>query len=367
MSEKPPVGRPKTKEELQAQIEQFAEKKLVPTFTEEEIKSFKAARAMTEFFGGFDGNMPESVEKKVEENEKLRDEKEKILRYGALLSSIKNVEELPETLSPDLKDTIVRYREQYSEFMKTVDREMRDFSAECIKKYDETFKPITHEIKKKVMDAGLRAEDVPEYLGSGGDANVFRIAVDGMSYALKQYSVKHEVLSSNDLIAMKLAKEVPGVPHLIAYSYDDRVMIQDLVAGRSLNKITQAECPPPTEEQIKKLLETILALHRKGVATDINAGNFMYDEKTGYSIIDYTLDTEPEGFIQRMKGLATELLARESTRGFPHVPNDFAPEVQKINTIVLKQLELLAPDVCNVYAKDIEKWRGVVERKNNNS
>jgi hypothetical protein len=241
--------------------------------------------------------------------ENFTEEQAKILKYSAELSKIKDLNNLPPDLPEELVALIQKHKDTYVNFLRQERKLETSFIEENIKTYKEKFQPVIAELKAKMAHGNFK--ELPEYLGSGSNGSAFRIEVDGKTYAAK---FSKSITQVNFEIKPLLRAE--GIPHtsqLVSYSFDDGVVIMELLEGTEVANFSPEEAPEYSDEHIIQLIDTVRELDAKGLVIDPKASNFMYDPEQGFSVLDYHLKTAGSryGLPQEIISLRIALTARK--------------------------------------------------------
>lgn len=267
----------------------------VPHFHPEE-KSQERLQAQVEVFGD---TGVESFSK----------DQAQILKYSAELSQIKDLNNLPPDLPGELVGLIQKHKDAYINFLRQERNLETSFSEQNIKTYKEKFQPVIVALKARMAQGDFK--ELPEYLGSGSNGSVFRIEVEGKTYAAKfSRSITQENFEIKPLIR---AKDIPHTSQLVSYSFEDGVVIMELVVGTDVTNFTPQENLQYSDEHIIQLVETVRELDAKGLVIDPKPSNFMYDPEQGFSILDYHLKDASSryGLPQEIISLRTALSARK--------------------------------------------------------
>jgi hypothetical protein len=235
--------RPKSQEHLQAQVEAFSDKG---------VKEFS-------------------------------DEQKKLLQHSAELAKIDDIDNLPSDLSPELVELIESNRKRYIEFLRREKREEIQFRKENAERLKEKFEPAIKTLKEKIKADGAKEQ----YLGSGSNGDAYRIEVDGREYAAK---FSRSLTQAN--FEIKPLLRADGIEHaaqLAAYSFEHKVVIMELLPGTDVTNFSPENAPEYSDEDIAQLIETVQELDRNGLVIDPKPSNFLYDEKEGFSVLDFHL------------------------------------------------------------------------------
>lgn len=208
-----------------------------------------------------------------------------ILKYSAELSQIKDLNNLPPDLPEELGALIQKHKDTYINFLRQERKLETSFIEENIKTYKEKFQSVVAELKAKTAQGNFK--ELPEYLGSGGNGSAFRIEVDGKTYAAK---FSRNITQANfEIKPLIRAKDIPHTSQLVGYSFEDGVVIMELLPGTDVTNFTPEEAPEYPDKHIVQLIDTVRDLDAKGLVIDPNPSNFMYDPEQGFSILDYHL------------------------------------------------------------------------------
>lgn len=236
--------KPKTQEQIMAQVEHFADKG---------VKEF-------------------SSEQKL------------LLKYSKELSTVTDLDNLPENLPEELKKLIEDNRSKYIEVLRSSKKEDIEFRKQNIELYNSKFKPVIDSLKEKISNSH-NSKELPEYLGSGSNGSAYMIEVNGKKYAAK-FS-KSLIQANFETKPLLQARGVENVAQLVSYSFADGVVIMELLHGTDVTNFTPENAPEYSEENITKLIETVIELDKKGIVIDPKPSNFMYDEEHGFSVLDF--------------------------------------------------------------------------------
>lgn len=235
--------RPKSPEHLQAQVEAFGDKG---------VKEFS-------------------------------DEQKKLLQHSAELAKIDDLDNLPPDLSPELVELIESNRQRYVDFLRREKKEEIQFRKENAERFKEKFQPAIKALKEKMETGGAKEQ----YLGSGSNGDAYRIEVDGKEYAAK---FSRMLMQANfELKPLLRAKGIEHTAQLAAYSFEDGVVIMELLPGTDVTNFTPENAPEYSDEDIIQLIKTVQELDRNGIVIDPKPSNFLYDEKEGFSVLDFHL------------------------------------------------------------------------------
>lgn len=261
--------RPKSQEHLQAQVEAFGDKS---------VKEFS-------------------------------DEQRHLLQYSAELAKIDDTNNLPPDLLPELVELIESNRQRYVEFLRNEKREEIQFRKENAERFKEKFEPVVKALKEKMETDGAKEQ----YLGSGSNGDAYRIEVDGKEYAAK-FS-KRLTQANFEIKPLLRAEGIEHTAQLAAYSFEHGVVIMELLPGTDVTNFSPENAPEYSDEDIVQLIETVQELDRNGLVIDPKPSNFLYDEKEGFSVLDFHLKRAHHGaLVDSIMSLRIALTARKWPR-----------------------------------------------------
>jgi len=317
-SEKQEKPQKKTPERIQAQIESFADKGL---------KDFSSDQRL-------------------------------FLEYSAELANVTDLNNLPDTLPPEVLDAIERNKLDYIRFLIKERNTERQFIEENIVKYKEKFQPTIEELKTKLKETDS-LKSLPEYLGAGSNGVAFKIEVEGVPYAAK-FS-KSLTQANFEIKPLLRAKGVKNVAQLEAYSSPDGLVVMDLLPGREVTQVKPEENPEYTDQQIADVIAKVVELDQRGLAVDPKASNFLYDKDKGFSLLDFHLKNQYANIPDSVVNLKVMLSARDWPQVAYDTPEgeDQYVERQKVElaalvkllTIVRDQFPDIYDDIRNKHAE----------------
>jgi len=257
--------RPKSSEHLQAQVEAFGDKG---------VKAFS-------------------------------DEQRKIFQHFAELSNIEDLDNLPSDLPPKAVEFIESHRQQYVIFLRQEKKEEIQFRKENAEYYKQTFQKAVKELRAKIDADGAK----DQYLGSGSNGVAYRIVVGGKEYAAK---FSKSITQANfEIKPLLRAKGIDHVAQLASYSFEDSVVIMELLHGTDVTKFRHEDAPEYSDDDITQLIETTIELNRNGIMIDPKPSNFIYDKEKGFSILDFHLKNSSYTLADSVMDLRIALMSRE--------------------------------------------------------
>lgn len=325
-SMKPLFGRPKTKEELQAQVESFAEKKFKPLYTN-------------------NGNNEEYYQK--------RKKSHSVLQASSELASITDIDALPKDLSEELKKLVAEHKNSYLLSLKEQNIGKLKFQIECITRYDEEFKPIVEHLRSEIskVKTGDDWEKIDHEIRSGFEGHVIKIETPSGIYAAKFF--RNNGISEQQLDAMRKTKDVKNVAHLIAYSQKDQAIVMDFFEGKNLGNIKKEEKPQITNDELKSIVTTFVDLYNMDIRLDTNGaggGNIMFDKEKGFFFIDYHSMAEQYDFTVAIKELARAISERSDFK----YGKEYENEVSDMERRMIRVLKENFPELYDRHKKDFE-------------
>ena len=256
----------KTEKHLQTQIE-YSDNTEIEKFSDENLQARIEYLADTEI-------------KEFSNEQKL------LLKNSVKLSRIKDLNNLPEDLPEELRELIKENKDEYIRFLSSIKNEDIEFKEENAKLYKTKFAPVIRSLKTKIENSS-NPKDLSEYLGSGSNGSAYIIEMDNKKYAAKfSGSIVQANFETKPLLQ---AKGIKNTPQLVSYSFEDGVVIMELLCGTDVTNFTPENAPEYTDEHIVKLIEKTIELHERGINIDPKPSNFMYDDEEGFSVLDFHL------------------------------------------------------------------------------
>ena len=269
--------------------------------------------------------------------EEFSSDKDFLLKHSAELAKIEDLDNLPDDLDPKLKLFIEQNKSRYKNSLKKHHQQERDLVENNIRLYNEKFKSVISHLKEKMANGNER--ELPEYLGSGSNGSAFRIMVDGKQYAAKFSGSATQ--SNFEIKALVRAKGITHAAQLESYSFEDGVVIMELLSGRDVSNFLPDEDPQYTDEHIIELIETVKNLNGVGIIIDPKPSNFMYDKDKGFSILDFHLSraNQKNSLPWSLLGLSQLFAARK----FPSLDYSASDYFEKAKKQKLEQYKIFLP------------------------
>ena len=281
-----------------------------------------------------------------------------ILKYSAEISKIKDLNNLPPDLPEDLVTLIQTHKDAYIAFLRQEKNMETSFIEENIKTYKEKFQSTIHVLRAKILQGDFKT--LPEYLGSGSNGHAFKIEVDGKQYAAKfSRSVVQENFEIKPLLR---AKGIPHTSQLVSYSFEDGVVIMELLPGNDLTNFKSDNRPDYTDENIIQLIETVRELDSNGLVIDPKPSNFMYDKEQGFSVLDYHLVNPESRYKLPQEIMALRLALTTTDLNWPNYQDpDYEEkvEVQAIekNKVFLPMMVRFITILKEKYPEILAEWK----------
>ncbi|PIP65784.1 hypothetical protein COW95_00015 [Candidatus Peregrinibacteria bacterium CG22_combo_CG10-13_8_21_14_all_49_11] len=317
---------------------------------------------------------PEHLQAQIEafSDKGVRDfseEQEWFLRHSAELAKITNLDELPQNIPPELAKLIELHRKNYIVFLCKEKREELQYRKENVEHYKKNFQSAIRTLKEKMKQTDT-PKILPDYLGSGSNGDVYRIEVNGKEYAAK---FNHYLTQANfELKPLLRAKGTKHAAQLAAYSFEDGVIIMELLPGTDVTNFTPEHAPEYSDEHIIQLIETVQKLNQNGLMIDPKPSNFLYDKKGGFSVLDFHMQGESRySLADSIMDLRIALTARK----WPQLDwragdyeEKFATQNLERNKIYLPIMVRFLTILQEKFPDILEDWkRGYAEREANPS
>lgn len=249
------------------------------------------------------------------------DDQRFLLSTSAELAQIEDLSNAPDRV----KELVEQHRDAYVQFFRE-NRQLDNTSIiENNRLYQEKFAPVIAELKQRIGTG--KGKELPEYLGSGSNGSAFRITVDGKEYAAKFSS---SITQQNfERKPIERAKGIAHAAQLTCYSFQDQVVIMEMLTGKDVTSLKPEEMPLYPDEHVIQLIEKVKELDAKGIVIDPKPSNFMYDPKEGFSILDFHIKRGTHSNIEtQLMWLRTVLAARDF--GKPDYKDDEKMRLQSI-------------------------------------
>lgn len=164
-----------------------------------------------------------------------------------------------------------------------------------------------------------------DHIASGLDADVYAYNHDGEDYVVRV--VKKEVLAANPaktddyVTALLHGRGIKGLEQIVAGSYQEGVVVSERAPGSSLKELLASNPEGVNnipDAHLTQLLTLFGQMQERGLVADVNHGNLIYDEKQGFTLVDY-MYCPPEYWSVRGQSLDIKIKALQemADRHFP--------------------------------------------------
>jgi len=289
-----------------------------------------------------------------------------------------------------LKPILEKY--WYDKFLLSIDSQYLDFVKVNIKLYNLVFREKVLEIKRQIdtINQKLNQEikektkwitdfwkknkiasdiiskqkwlisKIPWYLGSWSNGSAFLIEIDWKKYAVKFSSVNQMDFEIKPLIK---AKGIKNVAQLVSYSFNDGVVIMDLLPWKDVSSFTIDDDIYFKDEHIEAVIQKVIELYNNWIIIDPKPSNFMYDKGIWFSILDFHLSNWQQSIWNMVMWLKVMLWMRKIPENISYETkeyNDYKLKFDKIylSTMVrfLSILKQKFPHVLENWKKWYEQW-----------
>lgn len=201
------------------------------------------------------------------------------------------------------------------------------------------FAPDVKKIKQE-LTAYRMPESHPAFLGGGGGSNAFTITREGKNYVvILPHSAIPQAEISSRLSGVVRAKGVPHFEQAVAASYEDGATIAEELPGKTFENLSVDDLNKVTPDQLKELIETLQITADKGIHIDFMTGNFLYDAKEGFGIIDITSSERVRRpFVDNLK-MMSYIMMRMSQFQDEDIKHAFASSLKRVQLEYKKAVE----------------------------
>ena len=263
--------RPKSPELIQAQIASFAA---------ETVERHEARQHIFNSIGSLAVGDVAEITYTSKTDEYLRDEKGDYIRTEDGLAMIPRGTELTAAT-----------KDEYTQYLRSVGGSRHEAiatRANLLEQYAQFESDVTRLANE--LASAENKKDHPAYLGSGSNAEAFRVSHEGKQYVVRILTGDRNAgaMEVDDrAIVMAQAKGVPHLEQVVAMSYDNSAIVTELMPGRELGKDTPIESMQQvTDEQLSDFVDTVIIANERGIDIDPKPTNIFYDSKEGFGIID---------------------------------------------------------------------------------
>lgn len=295
--------------------------------------------------------------------QKILKDQELMFENINILSQVKNLEKPSTDLGNDVVDLIKNNKESYVKFLREERKTEALYRKQKEQFYNENFKDEVNRLNKLRNKYPMNPEKIPGYLTPGTMGLLFKIKKDNKSYVVKFYDRRENKKEVGDaeITAMLRAENLSNVSHLCGYSFNDGVYVMDYIEGKTLSEISQEEKLTITDEELEKIIGTIINLYKRGVVIDTNVRNFIFNDKNSVNIIDYSIEEgKLNNTLYYLRDLAVQLCERKTISTSKHTASQPVPTFEQIDAIelrIIKVLENKFPNFARLFKEDLGKWK----------
>ncbi len=98
--------------------------------------------------------------------------------------------------------------------------------------------------------------------------------------------------ANSKAISFAAAKGLPGLEQGIAISYDPPIVISEFADGKNLYGLSTDERRAIPAKHWQQLKDAIVGASGAGISIDANSDNFIYNPETGFTVLDYRLQSD---------------------------------------------------------------------------
>jgi len=168
------------------------------------------------------------------------------------------------------------------------------------------FRPYVEELRVEIKRYEKNPKKHPRHLNSGRTVNVYLLEIGEKEYAvrfLNRLNDKQHLI--NRLAGFLRGLNISSMEQLIAVSMEEDITISQLMPGQKVSELSAEAVACISEPQIAKLIDILIEAYDKNIVIDTNPGNFFYDRRAGFGIIDYYF---LPGFTYSFKYINAEIL-----------------------------------------------------------
>lgn len=216
------------------------------------------------------------------------EDRDVLYRYRSEVAHILDLDDLPSDLPAELVDVLQRNKGEYLSFLRSQRRgELSDLQTKRVE-YEAKYRTLIEPLLEKISQTEDHST-LPEYLGRGSNAEGYLIDVDGISTVVRVALPGRDQISL-DTLSLSRADDIANVPHLIAWSPDDRVQVMTFLSGSSIDKAPALHDKSIQPPHLRQLIDLADALYKRGLMIDPKASNVMFDETVGFQLLDFSLN-----------------------------------------------------------------------------
>lgn len=159
------------------------------------------------------------------------------------------------------------------------------YRAELLEGY-EPFAADVSRIKTERVDTP--SEQVPGYLASGNESDVYVVEREGRQFAVRiSRDADDPVGTDNYASGLMAGRGIAGLEQMVGLSYEDAVTVSELLPGKRMEEYTPQEIAAISQEHLDQLAKTVIKAASAGISIDGSGGNMLYDPEHGFGFIDY--------------------------------------------------------------------------------
>lgn len=146
-----------------------------------------------------------------------------------------------------------------------------------------------------------------EYMASGREARAYRVqnvpSIGSAVLKLQHWQFNDELMTNHlyrnkialrhvrRAAALAVGSGVEGLEQLVAYSTELPATVTQFAPGETLTALITSgdSIPIPSDDQQLRLAETVGELMRRDLLMDAYADNVLFDDESGFTLLDYTL------------------------------------------------------------------------------
>ncbi len=192
------------------------------------------------------------------------------------------------------------------------------------------------------------------------------VYTDG-SLVYKFYGNYYERHPENEVQALKRVKNIPRTQQFVDYNDIEKVLTTRLVKGHLLNENSgefETGILKYTSSQLEDLFDTLIQMQNKGVVFEAHARNLFYDEKNGFTPIDYHIPVTPRvdlGAILNiltLTGVPVPIKGSEYSRPVNGKNRQNYPDIRKI---VYDSLKKVDSGIANKLIEETERQEQIMK------
>lgn len=227
-----------------------------------------------------------------------------------------------------LRQSFSKYSHRRQEVLQRVNKGELSVTDPSLRELDPQAYAGRQELTERYREFGNLWGEVDtkrDLIASGLDADVYAYNHGGEDYVVRV--VKKEVLAANPaktddyVTALLHGRGIKGLEQVVAGSYQDGVVVSERAPGNSLKELLASNPEGVNnipDAHLTQLLTLFGQMQERGLVADVNHGNLIYDEKQGFTLVDY-MYCPPEYWSVRGQSLDIKIKALQemADRHFP--------------------------------------------------